>query len=158
MDGIDPGTDAADGSARRCGDRGRGPPFLRLPWWFWLAVADVKFWYVTVPTAIVLALAGLYGGDWLGPVCWVAFAAAALLAVPFPVAALLFIMLEIRDAVQRARLQRTLDHSETVGGLPLPPGSRIRFRDKDHSEIVAIDLPHVADIRGMRLTGTLRWD
>jgi len=129
-----------------------------LPWWFWLAVADVKFWYVTVPAAIVLAFVGWYGADWLGGLRWIAFGGAAVLAVPFPAAALLFLVLEIRAAIEAARLRRTLERDETVAGLPLPAGSRIRFRDEDHSSVASIDLPHVTDIRGMRLTGTLRWD
>jgi hypothetical protein len=129
-----------------------------LPWWFWLAYADVTYWLITVPAALVLGLVGWYGARWLGGLSWVAFAGAALLAVPFPVAGLLLVVLEIRDAIKQATLQRTLAHDEILAGLPLPAGSRIRFRDKEHSHIVSIDLPHAADIFGMRLEGTLRRD
>src|SRR5215475_7961057 len=105
MDEADPKADVGDRPIRQRERRG-GPPFLRLPWWFWFAVADVKFWYVTVPAAMVLALVGWYGADRLGGLRWVAFGGAAVLALPFPAAALLFIVLEIRDAIEAARLRR----------------------------------------------------
>lgn len=142
----------ADRTLRRPADRGRRPPFLRLPWWFWLGYADVRFWFVTAPAATALALAGWYGADRLGGLHWAMFGAAALLALPFPAAAALFVF----QAIDATGYRRTLDRDETVAGLPLPAGSRVRFADKGQACVVAIDLPHVADIRGVRLTGTLR--
>jgi hypothetical protein len=94
-------------------------------------------------------LAGWYGD---GGVRWALFGAAALLALPFPAAAALFVFQKI-DA---AKYWRTLDREETVAGLPLPAGSRICFADKGHASVVSIDLPHVAEIQGMRLAGMLR--
>jgi hypothetical protein len=41
-----------------------GPPYLNLPWWFWVAVAIVWHWYFTVPAAFALAVAGWYGAGW----------------------------------------------------------------------------------------------
>jgi hypothetical protein len=126
---------------------------LNLPWWFWLAVFDVQFWFVTIPAAIVLAVVGWYGALWLGGMRWVMFGAAVLLALPFPAAAVAIAIAEIIDS---ATYWRTLDRDETVAGLELPAGSRIRFGDKAHSTVSSIELPHVTDIRGMRLVGQLR--
>ncbi len=126
---------------------------LRLPWWFWLAVLDVQFWFVTVPVAIVFAIVGWYGAAWLGGLRWAMFGAAVLLALPFPAAAVTIVIAEIIDS---ATYRRTLDRDETVAGLPAPAGSRIRFGDKAHSSVISIDLPHVTEIRGTRLAGNLR--
>jgi len=123
-----------------------------LPWWFWLAFFDVQFWFVTIPAAIVLATAGWYGADWLAGLRWVMFGAAALLALPFPAAGVVIVIGQIKAAAYC----RTLDHDETVAGLPVPAGSRICFGDEAHSRVVSIDLPHATDIRGMRLVGKLR--
>jgi hypothetical protein len=143
-----------DRSTGRREDR-RGPPFLRLRWWFWLAVFDVEFWFVTIPAAIVLAIVGWYGADWLGRLRWVAFGAVVLLALPFPAAAVIFVIRKIRAAAH----WRTLDRDETVAGLELPAGSRIRFHDKAHSSVASIELPRVTNIDGMRLEGRLtRYD
>jgi hypothetical protein len=141
----------ADRSTPRHENR-RRPPILRLPWWFWLAVFDVQFWIVTIPAAIVLALVGWHGAGWLGGLRWAMFGAAALLALPFPAAAVVIVIGQIKAAAY----WRTLDRDETVAGLPLPAGSRICFGDKAHSSVVSIDLPHVINIRGMPLVGKLR--
>lgn len=128
-----------------------------LPFWFWLMYADVVYWYLTVPAAIALLLLGWYGADWPHGLRWIAFGGAALLAVPFPLAAAAIVYGEIRAAANLAALQRTLERDETIAGLALPAGSRIQFRDKAHSAVASIDLPHAADIRGMRLTDKLAW-
>ena len=147
-------TNVADRS-RQGQDRRRGPPFLRLPWWFWLAIFDVKFWFVTIPTAIVLAIVGRYGADRLGVLSWALLGAAAILALPFPAAAAILVIRKIDEAAY----WRTLGRDETIAGLELPAGSRIRFSDKAHSSVVSIDLPHVVEMRGMRLKGKLtRYD
>jgi hypothetical protein len=135
-----------------------GGPIVRLPFWFWLGYADVTLWYVTIPAATILVLLGWHAAEWLGTLRWVAFAAAALLLVPFPVAAALFVYGKISAAADAAALQRTLAHDETVAGLPLIAGSRVRFRDRDHSGVASIDLPRATDIRGMRLVGTMTWN
>jgi hypothetical protein len=139
----------ADRSTPRREDR--GPPVLRLPWWVWLAYLVVKFWFLAIPAAIVLVLAGRYGADWLGGLRWAVYGAAALLAAPFAATAVIFIVTNI-DA---AAYWRTLEHEETVAGLALPAGSKIRFSDKAQSSVHSIDLPRAADIRGMRLVGRL---
>jgi len=83
------------------------------------------------------------------------FGAAALLALPFPAAAVAIVIAQIKAAAN----WRTLDRDETVAGLPLPAGSRICFGDKAHSSVVSIDLPHAINIGGMRLVGKLtRYD
>jgi hypothetical protein len=122
-----------------------------LPWWFWFAVAVVKFWFVTIPLAITLALAARYGAPWLGGMRWVLIAAAFLLALPFPAAALVIIY----QSFDATRYWRTLAVDETVGGLPVPAGSKVRYADKKHSIPVSIELSRATEIHGMRLTGTL---
>lgn len=121
---------------------------------FWLAVFDFQFWFVTIPCAIVLAIVGWYGATWLGGMRWAMFGAAVLLALPFPAAAIAIVIAEI---VNSATHWRTLDRDETVAGLQLPAGSRIRFGDKAHSTVSSIDLPHDTDIRGIRPRINDRW-
>src|SRR5262252_3516238 len=126
-----------------------------LPWWFWLAVAVVKFWFVTIPLAIALALAAWDGSPWLGGLQWLLVAGVVLLALPFPAAAFVIIY----QSVDATRYWRTLAAPETIADLLLPVGSRVHFADKKHSIVVLIELPDVTEIRGMRLTGTLRpWE
>jgi hypothetical protein len=132
-------------------------PRLGLPWWFWLGYADVKYWFVTVPTAIALVLIGWYGADWLHGLHFVAFGAATLLALPFPLAGALFILQSIRIAARTRALQRLLDRDEIVAGIALPAGSTIRFSDEAHTSLVSIDLPHAAEIRGALVAGRLEW-
>jgi hypothetical protein len=141
----------ADHSTQRRDDR-RGPPFLRLPWWFWLAVFDVKLWFVTVPAAILLSVAAWYGGGWLGQLRFAVYGAAALLALPFAAAA---VVLAEGKVDERAHW-RKLDRDETIAGLRLPAGSRIRFHDKAHTDLDSIELTDATDILGMRLIGRLK--
>jgi hypothetical protein len=122
-----------------------------LPWWFWFAVAVVKFWFVTIPLAIMLALAARYGVPWFGGMRWIVIAAVVLLALPFPAAALVIVY----QSFDATRYWRTLEVPETVGGLPVPAGSKIRYADKKHSIPVSIELPRATEIHGMRLIGTL---
>jgi len=131
---------------------------LELPFWFWFAYFDVKLWFVTIPAAILLFLIGWYGADWLRWLRWTAFAASALLALPFPAAAALMIFGEIRSAIARSQFERVLDKDETVAGLPLPAGSRINFRDKEHLGVASIEMPRVANIFGISLAGPLVWN
>jgi hypothetical protein len=53
-------------------------------------------------------------------------------------------------------LERTLDHDEIVAGESLYAGSRIRFRDREHTHIEFIKLPRVTDISGVPFIGTVR--
>src|ERR1700682_951625 len=91
----------------------------RIPPLLLLGYADVKFWYLTVPSASALVLAGWYGADWLHGLRWIAFGAATLLALPFPLAGTLLIVAKIRSTRRLAALQRRLDRDETVAGLAL---------------------------------------
>jgi hypothetical protein len=124
----------------------------RLPWWFWLGVVIVKYWYVTLPLAMALAMAASYGAPWLGGLRWIPIAAVVLLALPFPLAALIVIY----QSYDATRFWRTLETADTISDLPLPAGSRIQFADRAHSIVVLIELPHVTEILGMRLAGTLQ--
>jgi hypothetical protein len=124
----------------------------QLPWWFWLAYADVKFWFVTIPLAITLALATWYAPPWFGALRWVLIAAVVLLALPFPGAAAVIIY----QSFDVTRYWRTLKVAESISGLPVPAGSKVQFADKTQSVPVSIELPHISEIRGMRLTDTLR--
>jgi hypothetical protein len=136
----------------RRGDNRRGPPFLRLPWWFWFAYVAVRYWLVTVPVAVLLAIAGRYG-DWPIQARWVVFGAVAILALPFAATA---VVLVVRNR-QEAACWRSLDRDQTVFSLYLPAGSRIRFAEKTRSRLISIDLPHATDILGIRVVGTLTW-
>ena len=124
---------------------------MRLPWWALFAYAVVKFWFVTIPVGIALALAAWYGAPWLGGLRWILIAAVIVLALPFPMAAGV-ITYQTFDAT---KYWRTLEVAETIAGLPLPAGSKVHYADKKHSIVVLIELPHVTEIRGMQLMGTL---
>jgi hypothetical protein len=131
---------------------------IEIPFWVLLVYFDLKFWFLTVPAAILLVLAGWYGAEWLRAFRWVAFGLAAVLAIPFPVAGALALIGEMRDAAYRAARLRTLDRDETIAGMPLPAGTKILFRDKAHSHIASIELPPAARAGDLSLTGGLRWD
>jgi len=122
-----------------------------LPWWFWLGVGIVKYWYITIPLAITLAWAAWHGETSLGGIRWVLIAAVVFLTLPFPAGALI-VLYQSYDAT---RFWRTLDTAETISDLPLPTGSKVQFADKAHTIVVSIELPHATEILGMRLTGTL---
>ena len=124
----------------------------RLPWWFWLGVCIVKYWYVTIPLAMALAMAASYGAPWFGGLRWIPIAAVVLLALPFPLAALIVIY----QSYDATRFWHTLETAETISDLPLPAGSKIQFADRAHSIVALIELPHVTEILGMRLAGTLQ--
>jgi hypothetical protein len=125
---------------------------MRLPWWFWLAYADVKFWFVTLPAAGVLALIAWYGAPWLGVLRWILIALIVLVALPFPATAVVLIF----QTIDATRYWRTLEVAETIAGLPMPAGSKVHFADKKHFIPVSIELPHETEISGLRLVGELR--
>jgi hypothetical protein len=125
---------------------------VRLPAWVLLAYADVKFWFVTIPLTTACALIGWYGAPWLGRLSWILIAAAIVLTLPYPAAAALVIF----QRIDATRYWRTLDSAETIAGLPVPAGSKVRFADKKHAIPVSIELPHVTEICGLSLTGALR--
>lgn len=120
-----------------------------LPWWFWLAVGIIKYWFVSIPLAALLAYAAISGTTLPAEVRGVLAALAAVLLVPFPAAAI--VVLYQNNAAKN--LWRTLDSAATVAGLALPAGARVRFADKEHTLPVEIELPGVCDIRGMQLSG-----
>src|SRR3954453_7413135 len=128
-----------------------------LPWWFGFAVVVGRWWFVTVPLAISLAVAAHYGAPWLGGLRWILMAAVVVLVLPFPAAAAV-VLYQRHDAT---RFWRTLDVAESIAGVTVPAGSTVRFADKKHTIPVSIALPHVTEIDGMRLTGELgpwgRW-
>ncbi len=131
---------------------------LELPFWYWFIYFDVKFWFATAPAVIILMLAGWYGAPWLGGARWAAFALAAVLAIPFPLAGAFLVYGEVRAAAAVAAFTRELDGEETVAGMKLPAGARISFRDKAHLKVASIALPRPTSIRGMELMGTLDWN
>jgi hypothetical protein len=140
------------------GDAAMSPgPIVNLPPWVWFIYFDVRFWFVSVPAAIALVLFGWCGADWLRSLRWAAFGAAALLALPFPIAGALIVIGEIRAAIDLAALERTLDRDETIAGMALPAGSTVRYRDKARTSAVSIELPRATDILGLRLAGRVDW-
>jgi hypothetical protein len=130
----------------------------RFPLWFWFVYAGVNLWHLTLPAAGAFLLVGWFGADWLGPLRWAAFAAAALLAMPFPAASVLYVV----QTIVAATYWRKLAHEETLAGVALPAGSRIRFNDRAHTELISVDLPHATELLGLRVVGRLaryeRWD
>lgn len=83
------------------------------------------------------------------------YAAAALVALPFAMAALMYVL----QTANQATFWRTLDHEEIVAGVRLPAGSRIHFADKAHTKVITIELPRVTEILGIRVAGPLaRYD
>ena len=129
---------------------------MRLPLWVWLAYADVKLWFVTIPVAIALALAA-----WFGRVVWRALARQIGLDLDCCTHRL-DIAVSSRGRTcdfpkdRRDPPLRTLDTTQTIAGLPVPAGSKVRFADKEHFIPVSVELPHVTEIGGLRLTGALR--
>jgi hypothetical protein len=122
-----------------------------LPWWFWLAYADFRFWFVTAPAAIALLLTGWYDADWLGGLRFAVLGAGTLMALPFPAVAAAYVL----QSIDATRYRRTLDSDETIAGVTLPIDSRICFADKAHANVVSVDLPHVTGIHGVRVVGRL---
>ncbi len=130
----------------------------RFPVWFWAIYTSVHFWYLTVPAASGFLLVGWLGADLLGRLRWVAFGAAALIAMPFPAAGVLYLV----QTIVAASFWRKLAHEETLVGVRLPAGSRLRFSDRAHTDLISVDLPRMAEILGLQLVGRLaryeRWD
>ena len=124
---------------------------IRLPWWVALAYADVEFWFITVPLAVVLLVAAWCGAHWLGALRFAIYGLAALLLLPFPVTAIIV----LHQEHLATRYWRTLEQNETIMGLPLPPGSSIRFLDEARTHLIEIRLSGTADVRGLRLTGRI---
>lgn len=56
---------------------------------FWYVLVVVENVFLTAPAAISLAVAGWYARRRLGRLRWLAFAASALLAIPFVIAVVL---------------------------------------------------------------------
>jgi hypothetical protein len=128
----------------------------RFPWWFGFVVAGVHFWYATIPAAVALLLLGWYGGP--GGLRWIGFSVGALLTLPFLMAGLMYAL----QSIEEARRWRTLTRAETIAGVGLPAGSRVRFADRAHTKLISVDLPGASNILGIRLVGRLTryvtWD
>jgi hypothetical protein len=120
-----------------------------FPWWFGIVVAGVHFWYVTAPTALALLLLGWYGGP--GGLRWICLSGGVLLTLPFLMAGLMYVL----QSVEEAGRWRTLARAETIAGVALPAGSRVRFADKAHTRLISIDLPDTTGILGIRMVGQL---
>src|SRR5450631_1980728 len=88
---------------------------------------DIEFRFFTAPLALGLAVFGWYGPKWLGRFRWVALGVAMPMAIPLALSGMY--------VVYKWPLERTLDHDEIVAGEPLYAGSRIRFRDSEHTRI-----------------------
>jgi hypothetical protein len=129
-----------------------------FPWWFGFVVAGVHFWRLTVPVALALLLFGWFGSAWLGGLRWIALGTGTLLALPFLMAGLMYLL----QSIKATRTWRTLAQSEEIVGVELPAGSRMRFADKAHTKLISVDLPDVTKILGIRLVGQLArhetWD
>lgn len=129
-----------------------------FPLWFSLLVLDAEYWPLTVPIALGLAVLGWFGSKWLARI---AFTVAVVVALPPAVYA-------TNLAVDRLVYQRTIYRDQTVAGVPLYAGSKIRFWNHEQTVIDWIELPRVTDISGIPFTGTVwrsggedgpvRWD
>src|SRR5271165_7453647 len=128
---------------------------IHIPLWLVYGTLEVRFWYLTMPAVIALILIGWHGAPWLGAARWVAFAIAALLAVPFSITGAWIILDKMRTDAAMAAHSQTLEQDETVAGVPLPAGSRITFKDEAHLHIHSVDLPGAASFsfKGMEVTG-----
>ena len=128
----------------------------RFPWWFGSVIAGVHFWYVTIPAAAALLLLGWFVRP--GVSRWICLSTGALIMLPFLMAGLMYVLQGIEEARRGQRLAQT----EVIAGVALPAGSRIRFADRAHTNLISVDLPDVTDILGIRLAGRLtrydRWD
>src|SRR5205807_2461477 len=103
---------------------------------FQLVFLDVTFWFLTLPAATVLTIIGWYAPNGLR---WIAFGAAALLAVPVPLVGGLMITDRINATAKLAALERSLDRDEIVAGVALPAGSKLYFADTSHTGISWIE-------------------
>jgi len=108
---------------------------------------DIEFWFFTAPIALGLAVFGWYGPKWLGRFRWVALGVAMPIAIPLALSGMY--------VVYKWPLERTLDHDEIVAGKLLYAGSRIRFRDSEHTRIEFIKLPRLTAISGIPFIGTV---
>jgi hypothetical protein len=129
---------------------------FHLPWWFIVAYFIVYCWFITIPAIIILVVVGSSANVARG---WraTAFVAAVLLALPLLVYGRDIITEwgETNGWIQADR--RVLDRDETVLGLALPAGSRVRFEDRSQKKLTWIQLPHSARIQGMGMVGDLEW-
>jgi len=133
---------------------------LELPLWalalFWFVYSVVSYWFISIPSAIGLAMLGWYRP--LGRLRWPAFGVSALLATPFLLVAMFALQDEMRSSNAQAKLLRTLDHDEVVAGLELFAGSKIFFQDEAQTAVQSIELPRVTIILGVSFTGSVWWN
>jgi hypothetical protein len=110
---------------------------------------DFEYWPFIAPIVLGLMLLVWHGPKWLGRSRWVA----PIIALPTAIPLALSAMYE----VYKFPLTRTLYHNEIVAGRLLPAGSRIRFRDWEHTYFEFIQLPRVTEIDGIPFTGTVSY-
>jgi hypothetical protein len=115
-----------------------------------LIYLDIEFWLFTAPVALGLALLAWHGPKRLDRFRWVALTVAIVMATPLSLGAML--------RVYKFPRERTLYHDEIVAGQSLYAGSKIRFRDFEHTYIDQIELPRVTNISGIPFTGTVSFD
>jgi hypothetical protein len=140
--------------------RRRGVLAMRidLPFWLSYLILCVEFWFLVAPAAILLLLAGWHVRDREPGLSWLAFGAAALLAIPLAGMEAFLVFDDWRSAEARAAFERILDHEETIANLPLPAGSKVIFKDPARHGVNSIELPRASTIRGVFLFGALVWN
>ena len=131
---------------------------LDFPFWFTYLILCNEYWYLVAPAAVLLFLAGWLARDQLPGLSWLAFGAAALLAIPLAGIRVFHVYDEWRSNKASAASERVLDYEEIIANLPLPAGSKIIFKDPAHQSVNAIELPRGSTIRGVSLVGALVWN
>ena len=122
-----------------------------IPFWGFLIVLDIFYWFLTGPIVLILIVLGCYGSQWLGRGRWLAFGAAVLLAAPLALAA-------VNLTYDQYALQLTLESDETIAGVPLYAGSKVWFYDRDHQVFRAVELRRVTNIVGVPFIGSAMRD
>jgi hypothetical protein len=124
----------------------------RLARFRWVAVGLLVvmaiFDFFTMPIASGLTVFAVFGPKRLARFRWVAVGLMVVIVIGHGA------MHEVRE---RYVYGRKLDRDETVAGVPLPAGSRIRFEDTGFTTIDYIKLPRVTRVAGIPFTGTMRF-
>jgi len=79
------------------------------------------------------------------PACVLSIGAIVLLTLPFPGVVTVIVF----QRFNATRYWRTLEAAETIAGMHVPAGSRVRYADKKQSIPVSIESPNAIEIRGM---------
>jgi hypothetical protein len=131
---------------------------IKVPFLVIFLYLYLRHWYLVVPAVAVLVSVAFAVPDLAREWRWAAMAGAAMLAVPLLLGGTIMVIGEMSSAMRLVALERTLDREETIAGLPLPAGSTVHFHDTSHTKIGSVELPGVAEIRGMSLRGMLDWN